>query len=294
MKNKLMNVLKIENDKRILMFDFHNLVYRTLHIAFFECPEDKQFLYWKYILLNSFFTTIKKMKPSRVVVAIDDTDNWRKKIYPQYKLLRKDARNKSRIDFDAFFVVLDDFIEGLKKTLPNIYFIKVNNCEGDDIIATLAKHHKEDKTILISTDKDFIQLMKRKKFKIFNPKNNDFVHCLNPLKELECKIIMGDKSDNINAIKSRVGIKTAQKLFNEGLDELLKDKEIKKKYELNRQLIDMDLIPMEYQNKILNTYKNYKLIQFNAMTLLMFLAKNKIKKIADNINTFVHTLKKLD
>ena len=68
-----------------------------------------------------------------------------------------------------------------------------------------------------------------------------------PKKDLMCKIFVGDKSDNIMPIFKGCGIKTAEKLFNdpELLATKLADKDIKKVYDLNTQLIDFNSIPQQ-------------------------------------------------
>ena len=63
---------------RVLIFDAHNLIFRTLHVAAHQLPEDLKFNFWKYLLLNSFLTSIKKFSPDRVVFALDSRNNWRK------------------------------------------------------------------------------------------------------------------------------------------------------------------------------------------------------------------------
>jgi 5'-3' exonuclease len=68
-------------------------------------------------------------------------------------------------------------------------------------------------------------------------------------KDLFCKIIMGDKSDNISSVFKKCGIKTAEKYYNDKslFEKRLDDLEgTKKKYNLNKKLIDFNEIPKKY------------------------------------------------
>ena len=281
--------------ERILMFDFHNTAHRTVHIAQHNNPEDKEFIYWKYLMINSFLTQIRKFEPTRVIFTIDEKNNWRKDIYPEYKATRKIVKEKSAIDFEKFYAMMDSFIEELKTVFTNCYFIQATKCEGDDVIATLVERFKGSETILISTDKDFIQLMKFKKFKLYNPLKKQFVVSINPKRDLEIKIIMGDKSDNIPAIKPKTGPKTAEKLLNEGLEELLNSSEdAKNNYERNRRLIDMTMIPKSITKYISEIYDRYELTPFNTRKVWQFMLTNRIRKIADSLNQFTPHLKNLN
>ena len=70
----------------------------------------------------------------------------------------------------------------------------------------------------------------------------------NPEQDLFCKIVSGDKSDNIPAIFKKCGIKTARKyyhdqdLFSKILTETPHAQDL---YNLNQTLIDFDYIPTD-------------------------------------------------
>lgn len=48
-------------------------------------------------------------------------------------------------------------------------YLKVDRCEGDDLIAVITKHYTDAKIEIISTDRDLNQLMKRKNVKQYEP-----------------------------------------------------------------------------------------------------------------------------
>ncbi|MGC8691390.1 MAG: hypothetical protein ACP5SP_08170, partial [Caldisericum sp.] len=102
----------------------------------------------------------------------------------------------------------------------------VNNIEGDFLLSYIYyKNYQQDAlNIIISTDKDFYQLMSNKNTMVYNPLTDDIVTKDNFLEKLKIskstldinnflllKILMGDKSDNIPGI---TGINTSVKMIN--------------------------------------------------------------------------------
>ena len=62
----------------------------------------------------------------------------------------------------------------MMKNLP-ICQMYVSDCEADDVIGYLAKHHyKNENCVIYSSDKDYYQLMSDK-IKIYTPTKKDFV-----------------------------------------------------------------------------------------------------------------------
>jgi len=271
-------------------------MYRTLAIADFKIPDDLEFNYWKHLFVNNIFNSIRQFEPSRVVLAIDSPKLWRKEIYDQYKAGRKEARNKSTINFEAFFKVLDKFLPEMKEAFSNIFVMKVDECEADDIIAVLAKErfNKSEKVILISTDKDFIQLLSNKNFNIYNPIKKAMVKSISPKKDLQMKILMGDKSDNIPAVKKGTGPATAQKIVKAGLDVFLATSPtIQEAYDRNKSIIDFDLIPKRIKDKVLNAFDAYTISDYTSTKVWQFLLKHRLEKLADDLNQFGPFIRKI-
>jgi 5'-3' exonuclease len=292
--SKMDQFLDIEREKTVLIFDFNNLAYRTLHVAFKEDESDTEFIYWKYLVVNSILTALKKFKPNRVVLAIDSKKPWRKKIYSAYKEHRKELKEKSKIDYEKFYKVVDNFIGSFKETFSNIYCIKVDDAEADDIIAILSKYEMVDyKKIIISGDSDFNQLLSTKNVKLYNPREMKFVECLNPKLLLEIKILTGDKSDNIYPIKKRVGDVTARKILNQGLDNYLQSENLNDKYKINRQLIDFNYIPKEISDKIKNEFNSYNIDKISSSKIMMWFGSNKMRRFNEDIQMYFKLLKEL-
>jgi 5'-3' exonuclease len=276
--SKLSSKINLEGGRTILCIDMYNMMFRNLHVAHKNNPTDLEFIDWKYMIINTIHKYIKQFQPNKVVFAFDDRGYWRKDIYPEYKSHRKKDRDKSAIDYDIFFPIAEKFWDDLKNIFKNVYFVRIDRTEADDIIAISTKEvFKDDNLIAISTDKDMHQLLKFKRYRQYNPIQNKFVESLNPIKNLQIKLIMGDSGDNIPSIKPRTGIVTATNMLNDGLDELFeKNEEIKENYERNKRLIDFDCIPKDIINKIKKSFDEYELSNFSGRDYYNFLLNNKL------------------
>jgi 5'-3' exonuclease len=296
---------KPEN-RDILMLDFYNMVFRYVSIAHKNNPLDEQFLDWKYMMTYGLLKMVKQFKPEQFIIAVDEGSSWRKQIYPEYKGKRKANRDGSGIDFDKFFPILSEFISSLKSILPNVYILSSEGIEADDFIGVLVKKLEGNNIINISTDKDFYQLYKYKGYRQYHPMTKKFIKVLNPYLDLHTKLLIGDTSDNIPQVRKKMGPKTAEKYYKK-LDELfvldgdkvwdgseeMEPGEIEKKYILNKQLIDLELIPLEIQNTIHKLYDNYDFKPYNGRKVYNDLTEHKLTKVLGYIQDFNAAFKPL-
>ena len=141
-------------DRNILMIDFMNMVFRNLFVAHSNNPLDKEFKDWKQMMLHSTYLLVRKFEPEQLIICHDEGSSWRKKVYSEYKATRKTGREASTVDFAAFWPVMDEWIEGFKKALPNVYFLHYNSYEADDFIGVLTKELEGNNIVNISTDKE--------------------------------------------------------------------------------------------------------------------------------------------
>lgn len=273
---------------KILLIDFHNLMFRTAYGTIASTPEDNyDFMLTKHNILNSVMFNIERFTPNQVVFAIDSKDSWRYEVYPEYKANRKDRATK--LNIERMYPIIDEFLEDLKTLFSNMRFLKISRCEADDIIAVLAKKFTNAHVTILSGDSDMNQLLSMKNVVQYDALKGSYVNCINPKNALEIKIISGDTSDNIKGIRPRVGPKTAEKIVVEGLMTYLDDesnnitktekKEILDKYMRNKTLIDFNLIPASVTNSILEAYKNYDLQEISRPYVSKFFSKHKLVKL---------------
>lgn len=263
---------------KLLVVDISNIIYRNLYVAHKQDPLDETFAYWKLLVIEELLHYIDKFDVNKCVIALDDLACWRKKIYPEYKGNRKKSRDKSKIDFKVFFPIMNSFLEEIKNTFESFYFIKVDTCEADDVIAVLTKERWDDyKIVCLSNDSDLNQLIKYKNYSQFNPLQRKFFNPINYKKDLMIKIVMGDRGDNIFGIVDRCGPATAKKMLDKGLDEVFEsDENAKKIFERNKKLIDLNLIPNDITKKICDVYDNYNINKCNGNKIYKFFVNNNL------------------
>ena len=131
--------------------------------------------------------------------------------------------------------------------------------EADDCIAITTRYildkYPDARVTIITSDTDYLQLVHPRvdlytlKFKRVNTEKNSTPG--NPDCDLFCKILTGDKSDNIPSVFSKCGIKTAKKMYDnpEEFKKCLEQKNAKAIYERNRTLIDFTKIPEDLVNE---------------------------------------------
>ena len=262
-----------------LLIDFNNLAIRTLFASHNHDWATEGFSFHKHLVLNTLISDIKKFDPDEVILAVDDIRNWRKKVYPEYKANRKIQREALDFDWDAYFNHINIFTESLK-LLP-FKILTVPYTEADDIIAVLSKYFINTENIIVSSDRDYIQLLQYKQNKLWNPIDKKFIICDSPLKALEIKKIIGDSGDNVPAIKPRMGEKTAIKLLETGkFQELLdSDKQIKENYIRNSRMISLSEIPDIIQKEIVKRYQEYQMSE--TVSCFNWLSSHGLRALMD-------------
>lgn len=299
--SKFSNLFENDTPQKIIVIDGHNLIFRTLfiaekHKAQFDSDDDDNFSYWKFIFFKSVLNIITQFEPTKLIMVMDEKNTWRKDYYSEYKAQRKAARENSKIDFAKFFPIFDSFYDDMIKTIPNIMYLKVDRCEGDDLIAVITKHYTDAKIEIISTDRDLNQLMKRKNVKQYDPVKRVYINSLNPIVDLEVKILTGDKGDNIPAIKPKTGPVTAANIItNNKLESMMEaDQTVRDNYERNKLLIDLDMIPSDIVKNITEVLNSYTLSQFDGKKFFNFVVKHRLANTLDNPQETTGILKRLD
>jgi DNA polymerase I len=207
--------------------------------------------------MKGFEKHMKKLNIDEMIWAQDDsTQNvWRTKLYPEYKAGR-DENITCKSD-QVFTFTYNEFLPKFFKQ-HKIKTIKEKTAEADDIIAIASKYFSEQghNVFIVSSDTDLVQLV-NDKVKIFDLKMKEVAPKISPEMDLKLKIIIGDKSDNIPAIKPKVGKKTGEKLLNDNnkLTELLKDESVNQRFIMNKLLIDLNMIPEVLRKKITSKVK---------------------------------------
>ena len=229
-----------------------------------------------------------------MVLCADAADPWRRDIFPNYKHQRRKGRVESQIDWDGLFKIMSDIREEFTTKLP-YKVLHVDKTEADDIIATLVKQQTEDLYLIISGDKDFIQLQHYGNVYQFSPLLKSFIgEQVDATVFLREQIIKGDRSDGVPNILSDDDIflrDERQRPINKkrleersNIDNIPLGSETRKYYDRNKRLIDLSMIPQNISESIINRYKNYKVN--DRSLLLQYFIDNKLKALIENINDF--------
>jgi 5'-3' exonuclease len=183
---------------------------------------------------------------------------WRNKHIDAYKSTRN---NKNADSVGKFFAITYNEELFLKGGAQHI--VEYPQLEADDCIALSVKHllnkHENCKIYIITSDKDYLQLVEPR-VKIYNMTYKNIAEEKSsfgdPKKDLFCKIVMGDSSDNISSVFKKCGPKTALKCYNEPeyFNNKLKKENAYEKYELNRLLVDFNSIPVNLQEEFIEKY----------------------------------------
>ncbi len=199
-----------------------------------------------------------------LVIAVDSKSNWRKSYFPYYKIKRKIQKNNDVVNWDKINLWLKKFCNEIYKNLP-YKIISVKGLEADDIIYCLVnKYHKQEKIVIVSADKDFIQLLRYDNTFLYNPKLKEYVVHDNPELYLEEHILKGDSGDSIPNIFSEDDIFTipgkrqspmTKKRLAEFLDNPEKLKDYEHNYNRNKTLIDMRCVPSDLYLAVLRMFE---------------------------------------
>ena len=250
----------------------------------------------RHSILNTIraFNVKFKEEYGEMVLCADAADPWRRDIFPNYKHQRRVGRVESQIDWDGLFKIMSDIREEFINKLP-FKVLHVDKCEADDVIATLCAQQTEDLYLIISGDKDFIQLQHYGNVYQFSPLLKSFIgEQLDAKVFLREQIIKGDRSDGVPNILSDDDIflrDERQRPINKkrleewsNIDNIPLGSETRKYYDRNKKLIDLSMIPKDITESIINRYKNYKVN--DRSQLLQYFIDNKLKALIENINDF--------
>jgi len=257
----------------------------------------------RHMILNSLRMTKNSYgkKYGDLVICVDDRSYWRRDIFPYYKAHRKENRDKSIVDWNQVYGVLNKIRDEIAETFP-YKVIQVEKAEADDIIGVLSKHfgtvlnnESTERNLILSSDKDFGQLQKFANVDQYSPITKKWLRIDNPKDFLMEHIIRGDRGDGIpnflsadSAIISKIrqtaiAKKKVEVWLKQKPDEFC-DEGMLRNYKRNEQLVDLEMVPEAISSAIINQFENYKVPERRG--LLNYFIKNKLKNLLDCIQEF--------
>ena len=262
-----------------------------LHMNKGELEEDMV----RHMILNSvrMYRTMFNEDYGEIVLAYDSRAYWRKEFFPQYKSNRRKNREQDDKDWDSIFGVLNNIKEEVKEFLP-YKVVEVYGAEADDVIAILCKHYQDEKVMIVSGDKDFIQLQKYDNVKQYSPITKKLVDGIDPKVYIKEHVLKGDKSDGVPNVLSPdhtftdelrqrpLTSKKLESILAQDIDEL--DDEIKRNYQRNDKLINLDNIPKTLESEILNSFNEAS--YGDRSGLLNYFIEKRLTSLTENIGEF--------
>ena len=204
--------------KTLLLVDGNSMLFRGYYATAYGRPMKTS----SGIPTNAVFafaTMLQKaidiIRPEAVLVAFDaGKHTFRHELYEGYKGGRKQAPE----DLVPQFQMVRDYLEAF-----GIQWVEMENIEADDLVGSTAKQNDCFKTVILSSDKDLLQLVDEKttvmlmkkgitEMEEMTPSSVKEAMGVTPVQIIDLKGLMGDSSDNIPGIPG-IGQKTAVKLL---------------------------------------------------------------------------------
>jgi len=254
----------------------------------------------RHMFLNSVRMNRKKFHNDygEIIICADGKNTWRRDAYPYYKANRKKTRDKSDLDWNKVFNIMNVIRDEMREFFP-YKVIHIDHCEADDIIGTII--HNEgtemntgaEKYLVLSADKDFIQLQTYANVDQYDPIRKRWLTDNNPSQFLEEHIIKGDSGDGVPNILSAdncLAVGERQKPMTQkrmglyrGTTENM-DEETIARYNRNKTMIDLNEVPQKYKDMIMAEYKQEETV--GRSQLFNFFITKKLKNLVSDIQDF--------
>lgn len=224
----------------------------------------------RHMILNSIRMYRQKFKKysEETIIVSDGGGNWRKELYPEYKANRKKSRDESSMDWDEVFRITNLVFDEIKENMP-YKVLKIWGCEADDTIAQIVYDTQEfgnhTDVMIISADKDFIQLHTLGNVSQFSPVTKRLVKNESPADYFKFHILNGDNGDGVPNVLSddkvlvegrRQNTLSAKRKESLLVDPKSMGEEVYRNYLRNKKMIDLSECPSGVIDKIMKEYKS--------------------------------------
>ena len=252
----------------------------------------------RHMVLNSLrsYRTRFTEEFGELVLCYDNKTNWRRDVFPNYKHSRRKDRKSSKLDWNAIFDTLHLIRDELVEYFP-YKVLEVENAEADDIIASVVFHvasepKNYEKVLILSGDKDFIQLQKHKFVSQYSPIQKKYMNGIDPTTYIKTHILQGDRSDGVpnflspdNTFVDELRQKPISKRKLETWIDLEPEdfcnENMMRNYHRNRTLINLDYIPKEIVDLCIKTFIDAE--HKDRKNLLNYFVKYRLRNLTEII-----------
>jgi hypothetical protein len=227
-----------------------------------------------------------------LILCCDDRKSWRKELFPNYKASRKKTRSAAPIDWENLYECLNQLKEELIEWFP-YKVLQAEKAEADDIIAVLVGLANE-RTLILSSDKDFIQLH-HFNVRQYSPIQKKFVEG-DAKWSLHEKLVKGDVGDGVPNIMSDDNVfidegRRQKPITKKKVDawydldpDMYCDAEMLRNYNRNKQLIDLGEVPESIRINITKQFE--KAVVGDRKRLLTYFINHRLKNLTENLSEF--------
>lgn len=264
----------------------------------------------RHVTLSNILQYKKKYgnEYGEVVICCDGRKYWRKEVFPYYKGDRKKSREQSDLDWNLIFNTLDEMRNDIRDHFP-YRVIHLDRAEADDVIAVLCEwtqtneltdglYQEPQKTIIISSDADFLQLQKWDNIYQFSPRiKKQLTMTKQDLWEKYITHIVKAGDDGIPGLLAEddtlvtpgkrtppMSAKRLAEFIDLGKDACRNDTE-RRNWDRNEQLISFAFIPEDVKQSIIDAYIQNK-PKRDSMKLMNYLMKHKCRLLMDELGNF--------
>ena len=250
----------------------------------------------RHMVLNSLrmYRTRFLSEFGEMVLCFDSKHYWRRDYFPEYKHSRRKNRGTDDKDWDSIFECLNNIKDEVKTHMP-YKSVEVYGAEADDIIATLCSEYAEE-IMILSGDKDFIQLQRFPNVKQYSPITKKMINGEDPVRYIKEHVFKGDTSDGVPNVLSpdntfvdglRQKPMTKKKIeawIDHDFEDVAPNDEVKRNYQRNLKLIDLTYTPVELSSEILETYRESP--SGDRSQLLNYFIKKRLSILTESIGEF--------
>jgi len=254
------------------------------------------------------YRTRYKDEYGELVLAVDASNNWRRKAFPQYKANRKKGRDESTFDWNEAFRILNMVREEIAENFP-YKVIRIDGCEADDVIGTIVTMNPDsnndfnpEKIMIVSSDRDFLQLQRFNNVRQFSPLLKKELKEQNPRLYLQTHIIKGDKGDGVPNILSDDNVFVEgfrqKPMSQKKVDNIIQDLEEGellyaaswyRNYCRNKKLIDLTETPEDLRKQIINNFIDQDPASLHSKKgkVFSYLVKNRCNELIKSAQEFI-------
>lgn len=302
-----------------LLIDATNLCH--IHFHGNKGADDDSYISMTFhTLLCSIKFLYNKFKPKKIIMVFDDKHpSWRKLYtkdidqcvtHVRYKSKRnknetpKEKERRATLDKESVF------LKEMFQQHTSIPTLSKKYLEGDDIIAGYVQTYEAEDIIIVSSDKDFTQLI-GDNVRLYNPVANEFRSLSDWNNDAKLfmfeKCIRGDAGDSVISSYPRL---RATKIVEAYTDDFKKNNllnhifevedihpetgklivyqyETKKLFEENELLMDLSKQPDYIKDMIKDAVANITPSKFNMFQFLKFCGKYELRRIVKDAEQFI-------